>query len=256
MRPRVEHGGVGRQVGVAAHPSLPQPFKWHRTELNPFLCPQWQQEGSEPIVSGLVSFLFALGSSATSQWLKKAGKSFPGTWHWDGPQSFCRALVGRLLLSSQQQAVATGYHWPWALPPSWLHFPTERGFYRTFSEGKRQATPAQKCRGGKRAKGTLAWGCLFMRTLNNSFLSLLSSSQRDKNKRVFLAYCLELRIVKREENITVTEGDTRKRVTFNCSTYNQSHQIKALYIFLNNLWLGSGYERTRTPAIAMQREAC
>lgn len=105
-------------------------------------------------------------------------------------------------------------------------------------------------------RGNLGWGCLFMRTLNNSFLSLLSSSQRDENKRVFLAYCLELRIVKREENITVTEGDTRKSVTFNCSTYNQSHQIKALYIFLNNLWLGSGYERTRTPAIAMQREAC
>lgn len=96
-------------------------------------------------------------------------------------------------------------------------------------------TRAQKCRGGEWAKGNLAWGCLFMRTLNNSFLSLLSSSQRDKNKRVFLAYCLELRIVKREENITVTEGDTRKSVTFNCSTYNQSHQIKALYIFLNNL---------------------
>lgn len=74
-----------------------------------------------------------------------------------------------------------------------------------------------------------------MRTLNNSFLSLLSSSQRDQNKRVSLAYCLELRIVEREENITVTEGDTRKSVTFNCSTYNQSHQIKALYIFLNNL---------------------
>lgn len=117
-------------------------------------------------------------------------------------------------------------------------------------------TRAQKRQGGKGAKGNLAWGCLFMRTLNNSFLSLLSSSQRDKNKRVFLAYCLELRIVKRGENITVTEGDTRKSVTFNCSTYNQSHQIKALYIFLNNLWLGSGYERTRTPAIAMQREAC
>ncbi|EOB07518.1 hypothetical protein Anapl_02016 [Anas platyrhynchos] len=114
---------------------------------------QWQQEGSEPIVSGLVSFLFALGSSATTQWLKKAGKSFPGTWHWDGPQSFCRALVGRLLLSSQQQAVATGYHWPWALPPSWLHFPTERCFYRMFSEGKRQATPAQKCRGAGNSQG-------------------------------------------------------------------------------------------------------
>lgn len=78
-------------------------------------------------------------------------------------------------------------------------------------------------------------GCLFMQSLNNSSLSLLSPSQHVKNKRVALAYCLQLRIVKREENITETEGDTRRSVTFNCTTSNQSHQIKALYIFLNNL---------------------
>ena len=99
-------------------------------------------------------------------------------------------------------------------------------------------------------------GCLFMQSLNNSSLSLLSPSQHVKNKRVALAYCLQLRIVKREENITETEGDTRRSVTFNCTTSNQSHQIKALYIFLNNLWLGWGYEWTRTPAIAMQRDVC
>ena len=41
-----------------------------------------------------------------------------------------------------------------------------------------------------------------MQSLNNSSLSLLSPSQHVKNKRVALAYCLQLRIVKREENIT------------------------------------------------------
>lgn len=74
-----------------------------------------------------------------------------------------------------------------------------------------------------------------MPSLNNSSLSLLSPSQHVKNKCVALAYCLQLRIVEREENITEMEGDTRRSVTFNCTTYNQSHQIKALYIFLNNL---------------------
>lgn len=88
--------------------------------------------------------------------------------------------------------------------------------------------------GASWAEGNLARGCLFMPTLNNSFWSLLSSSQRDQNKRVSLAYCLELRIAEREGNITVTEGDTRKSVTFSCATYNQPHQIKALYIFPNN----------------------
>lgn len=172
-----------------------------------------------------------------------------------------RAWMGRVSPSSQQQAVATGYHHIWTWHLNGFAFQLRQVFIAcSLKARERQSactcTRAQKCRGGEWAKENLAWGCLFMRTLNNSFLSLLSSSQRDKNKRVFLAYCLELRIVKREENITVTEGDTRKSVTFNCSTYNQSHQIKALYIFLNNLWLGSGYERTRTPAIAMQREAC
>lgn len=143
---------------------------------------------------------------------------------------------------TQQQAVATGHQPAWSWHLNGFTFQLRKGF--TASPSKARAGPsvcphtptrAQNCRGRERAEGNLARGCLFMRTLNNSFLSLLSSSQRDQNKRVSLAYCLEPRIVEREGNITVTEGDTRKSVTFNCGTYNQSHQIKALYIFPNNL---------------------
>lgn len=208
--------------------------------------------GSVPVTSLLACvFSSAQDSPIASYWVKKA--------FWAKAESPFQALdAGTYPHASTgacQSATVPGLHIRMVL------LSNGEGFYWMHSEGKRQTKRvcAHACaerKGGKGAKGNLAWGCLFMRTLNNSFLSLLSSSQRDKNKRVFLAYCLERRIVKREENITVTEGDTRKSVTFNCSTYNQSHQIKALYIFLNNLWLGSGYERTRTPAIAMQQEAC
>lgn len=59
--------------------------------------------------------------------------------------------------------------------------------------------------------------------------------KKKKNQRVALASCLQRRVVERGENITQTEGDARRSATFHCTTYKQSHQIKALYIFLNNL---------------------
>lgn len=78
-------------------------------------------------------------------------------------------------------------------------------------------------------------GCLFMQSLSNSSSSLLSPSRRVRDKRVALAYCLQPSSVERGRDIAQTGEHTRRSVTFNCTTYNQSHQIKALYIFLNNL---------------------
>lgn len=56
MRPRSEHDGVGGQVGVAAHPSLPQPFKWHRTEPNPFGSHSCSRRAQSPSYQALWAF--------------------------------------------------------------------------------------------------------------------------------------------------------------------------------------------------------
>lgn len=146
---------------------------------------------------------------------------FPGIWE-----------AGPLCSASNRSWAADRAIWRWAIWALHLNVSWPKG--HTFLEHVLLRPQHPRSTKGKMSPKP-GRGCLFMQSLNNSSLSLLSSSQRVTNKCVALAYCLQLRIVEREENITETEGDTRRSVTFNCTTYNQSHQIKALYIFLNNL---------------------
>lgn len=145
----------------------PSTFQLHRTELNPFGSHCGSRKAWSLPYQALCVFSFALDSSITSHWVgkgfraKEADKSFPGTWRWDVPRCFCRVWMGRVSPSSQQQAVATGYHRVRTWYLNGFAFQLRKVFIAWFLKAReRQSvcaqTHAQKCRGGEWAKGNLA----------------------------------------------------------------------------------------------------
>lgn len=146
-------------------------------------------------------------NSITSYWVGKAFRA--------AEKSFSRHLAlgcSQVLLQglnrqglTQQQAVTTGHHPAWSWHLNGFTSQLRKGF--TASSLEARAGPSvckhththvhKTAEGSSGLRGDRPGGCLFTRTLNNSFSSLLSPSRRDQNKRVSLAYCLELRIAER-----------------------------------------------------------